>query len=150
MRRLFACAAAAVALLAAGPAAAETHTVEMLTKGPDGGRYVYAPAFLQVAPGDTVKFVNGDPGHNAASIDGAIPAGADAFTGKINEEIEVTLTEPGVYAYKCTPHYTLGMVGLILVGDAPSNLDAVAEQRFPGRAGRRMSALLDEARAALE
>ena len=150
MRRTFACATAAVALLAAAPALAETHTVEMYTQGPDGGRYVYAPAFLQVEPGDTIKFVNADPGHNAATIDGAVPEGGDTFSGRINEEIEVTLTQEGLYAYKCTPHYTLGMVGLILVGDEAPNLDAVAEQRYPGRAGRVMADLIDEARAALE
>jgi pseudoazurin len=149
MRRSLAFAAAA-GLLAATPALAETHTVEMLTTGPDGGRYVYAPEFLQVEPGDTIKFVNGDPGHNAATIEGAVPAGGETFTGKINEEIEVTLTAEGLYAYKCTPHYTLGMVGLILVGDEAPNLDALAEQRFPGRAGRRMDGLIEEARAALE
>jgi len=149
MRRSLAFAAAA-ALLAASPVLAETHTVEMLNKGPDGGRYVYSPEFLQVEPGDTIKFVNGDPGHNAATIEGAVPAGGETFTGKINEEIEVTLTEEGLYGYKCTPHYTLGMVGLILVGDEAPNLDALAEQRFPGRAGRRMESLIEEARAALE
>ena len=150
MRRTLVRAAAAVALLTVSPALAETHVVEMLNRGPDGGRYVYAPAFLQVEPGDTVKFVNGDPGHNAASIDGGIPAGAEPFTGRINEEIEVTLTEEGLYAYKCTPHLTLGMVGLILVGDAAPNMETVAEQRLPGRAGRVMDGLMEEARAALD
>jgi pseudoazurin len=150
MRRTFARAAAAVALLAATPALAETHTVEMFTQGPDGGRYVYAPAFLQVEPGDTIRFVNGDPGHNAATIEGAVPEGGETFTGKINEEIEVTLNAEGLYAYKCTPHYTLGMVGLILVGDEAPNLDAVAEQRFPGRANGVMTDLLEEARTALQ
>jgi len=149
MRRSLAFAAGA-ALLAASPVLAETHTVEMLNQGPDGGRYVYSPEFLQVEPGDTIKFVNGDPGHNAATIEGAVPAGGETFTGKINEEIEVTLTEEGLYGYKCTPHYTLGMVGLILVGDEARNLDALAEHRFPGRAGRRMESLIEEARAALE
>jgi pseudoazurin len=150
MRRTLACATAAVALLAAAPALAETHTVQMLTQGPDGGRYVYSPAFLQVEPGDTIKFVNGDPGHNAATIEGAVPAGGATFNGRINEEIEVTLTEAGLYAYKCTPHYTLGMVGLILVGDEAPNMDAIAAQRFPGRAGRVMDDLMAEARTALE
>ena len=149
MRRTLARAAAAVALLAATPALAETHVIEMLNKGPDGGRYVYSPEFIQVEPGDTVKFVNGDPGHNAAVIDGGIPEGAEPFVGKINEEIEVTLTEEGLYAYKCTPHYTLGMVGLILVGDAAPNMEALTEMRFRGRAGRRMEGLMEEARAAL-
>jgi pseudoazurin len=150
MRRTLACATAAVALMAATPTLAETHTVQMLTQGPDGGRYVYSPAFLQVEPGDTIQFVNADPGHNAATIDGAVPEGGETFAGKINEEIEVTLSEEGLYAYKCTPHYTLGMVGLILVGDEAPNMDAIAEQRFPGRAGRVMDDLMAQARTALQ
>jgi hypothetical protein len=42
------------------------------------------------------------------------------------------------------------MVGLILVGDEAPNLDAVAEQRFPGRANGVMTDLLEEARTALQ
>ena len=39
----------------------------------------------------------------------------------------------GVYGYKCTPHYILGMVGLVVVGSSSSNLDvaksfAIAEE----------------------
>ena len=30
----------------------------------------------------------------------------------------------GVYGYNCTPHAMLGMVGLVVVGDPSSNLDA--------------------------
>jgi len=130
--------------------AAETHEVEMWTRGPDGGRYVYTPAFLQIEPGDTVKFIASEPGHNAASVEGAIPEGAEPFDGAINEEIEVTLTEEGVYVYKCTPHYTLGMVGVILVGEAAPNLDQVADQRYLGRSNRIIADLLDEVRTTVQ
>lgn len=98
-------------------ALAETHEVRMLNRG-ERGPMVYEPDFLAIAPGDTVKFVAAQSGHNAASIEGMAPAGFTGFKGNINQEIEVTLSEPGVYGVKCSPHYAMGMVMLIAVGEA--------------------------------
>lgn len=131
-------------------AMAEIYGVEMLNRGPDGGNMVYSPGFLQIQPGDTVKFVASDRGHNVVSIEGAIPEGAEPFKGGINEEIEVSFEVPGVYAYKCTPHYGMGMVGVIVVGEDTSNLDEVAEQRYPGRSKQTIVELLDEVRSSIQ
>ena len=54
-----------------------------------------------------------------------IPPGATPFKGRINEEIVVKLTVPGLYGYKCLPHLGMGMVGLIQVGK-PVNKEAAA------------------------
>ena len=125
------------------------HEVGMLNVSPDGtARYVFAPPVLQVAPGDTVKFLATDPGHNAQTYDDLIPEGAEGFRGRINEEIEVTLTTEGTYAYNCLPHQALGMVGLILVGDFTKNLAAVRDGLDTIRAPKsreRMADYLDEA-----
>ncbi|RUR33245.1 pseudoazurin [Vreelandella nanhaiensis] len=117
-------------------ALAETHTVEMLNRN-DSGPMPFAPDYLVVQPGDTVKFLATAPGHNAATIDGMIPEGGDAFVGNINEEIEVTLDAEGVWGIKCSPHYTMGMVMLIQVGDTPAtqadlpeSLPPAAQTRF--------------------
>lgn len=117
-------------------ALANTHTVEMLNRN-DTGPMPFAPDYLIVQPGDTVKFLATAPGHNAATIDGMIPEGGEAFVGNINEEIEVTLNAEGIWGIKCSPHYTMGMVMLIQVGDTtateedlPDNLPAPARQRF--------------------
>ena len=117
-------------------ALAGTHEVRMLNRG-EHGPMVYEPDFLAIAPGDTVKFVAAQSGHNAASIDGMAPAGFAGFKGNINQEIEVTLTEPGVYGVKCSPHYAMGMVMLIAVGDAhpadaaiPETVSKRAKARF--------------------
>jgi hypothetical protein len=56
----------------------------------------------------------------------------------------VTITEEGLYAYKCTPHFGVGMVGLIVAGDSLENIEAVRAARYLGRADQRMSALIDE------
>lgn len=99
----------ATGVLLAGSAGAETFEVQMLNRS--GTEMMkFEPAFLQVAPGDTVKFIATDRGHNAESVDGMMPAGATAFKGKINEEIAVTLDSEGLYAIRCEPHFAMGMV----------------------------------------
>ncbi|WP_372573945.1 pseudoazurin [Ruegeria jejuensis] len=117
-------------------ALAELHEVEMLNRD-ETGSMVYAPSYLKIAPGDTVKFLATRPGHNAASIDGMVPGGAEPFKGKINEEIEVTFTVPGIYGIKCTPHYAMGMVMLIQVGDGPATPDTLPDD-LPKRAKDRL------------
>ncbi|WP_062562729.1 pseudoazurin [Paracoccus aminovorans] len=109
---------ALLAALAAPPALAETHLVKMLNGNHLGGM-VYEPEFLSVSPGDSVKFLATQRGHNAASIGGFLPEGAETFLGRINEEIEISLAHEGFYGIKCSPHFDMGMVMLIRVGDAP-------------------------------
>ena len=116
----------------------------MLSTGSDGEMMVFEPAFLKVEPGDTVTFVPTDKSHNSETILGMIPEGAEAWKGKINEEVSVTLEKPGVYGFKCVPHYAMGMVGLIQVGDEVPNLDQALEVKNPGRAGVRMAVLFEE------
>jgi len=108
---------------------AEMHEVDMLNVDPDDRqqRMLFKPAILRAQPGDTVKFLATERGHNAQSIDGMTPDGADEFQGRINEEIEVTLDVEGTYGYICQPHQTMGMIGFILVGDFTSNLEGVRE-----------------------
>ncbi|MBJ3785794.1 pseudoazurin [Devosia sediminis] len=133
--------AASLSLLASVSALAAEHEVKMLNSG-DTGRMVFEPAYLEIAAGDTVTFVATDPGHNAESIKDLIPEGATAFKGKLGETISVTFDVEGAYAYKCAPHLGMGMVGLIVVGEAPANLDAIAEARFPGKAKERFDEML--------
>jgi len=105
------------------------HEVEMLNFDPDDRqqRMLFKPGVLRVEPGDTVKFVATDRGHNAQSIAGMTPEGAEDFRGRINEEIEVTFDVEGTYGYVCLPHQTMGMIGFVLVGDFTSNLEDVRE-----------------------
>ncbi|MGR3378877.1 pseudoazurin [Salipiger abyssi] len=127
-------AASLLACLLATPLFAETHEVGMYTRN-ESGPMIYEPQFLSVAPGDTVVFVSKQPGHNAATIDGMIPEGAEPFKSRLGEDFTVTLTEPGLYGIKCNPHYAMGMVMLIEVGEKtdrtlPEDLPARARQRF--------------------
>ncbi|HEY3777656.1 MAG TPA: pseudoazurin [Rhizomicrobium sp.] len=147
-QRVFACAALLAAIFVQ-PAGAADYQVRMLNQG-TGGIMQYDPQLLRIVPGDTVHFVATDKGHNAQSIDSMIPAGAKPFAGGIGENLNVTFTVPGVYGYRCTPHGTLGMVGLVVVGK-PVNEAAAKSGAMPGAAGRVFAKLfqkLDSTRTA--
>lgn len=138
--RLLTAALTALAL-GAGSAAAANFEVLMLNKGTDGKTMGFSPSFLQVEPGDTVTFIPIDKGHNAETILDMIPEAAETWKGKINEEFTVTLDVPGLYGFKCNPHFTMGMVGLIQVGNDHSNLTGLMNVRLPGKAQARMMEL---------
>lgn len=137
MRSLFLATAAAM-LLVGGTAQAANFEVLMLNKGTDGKTMGFSPSFLQIEPGDTVTFIPVDKGHNAETILDMIPAEAETWKGKVDEELIVTFTVPGLYGYKCQPHLGMGMVGLIQVGGDKSNLTDLIEVRLPGKAQARM------------
>ena len=137
--------AALAAAFIAGPAFAEVIEVQMLNKGPDGERNVFEPAVVQAQPGDTIKFVPTDKGHNAVTLDGMVPEGGQEFESKLNQEFEITLEADGTYGYKCLPHYATGMVGLILVGDASVNFEEAKAVTHRGKAKERMDQYLAEA-----
>ena len=98
---------------------------------------------VKIAPGDTVHFIAADKGHDVLSVDGMIPDGAQPFEGKLSQDLTVTFTVPGVYGFKCKPHYAMGMVGVIVVGD-PANLDAVKTVKQVGKAKKVFAELLGE------
>jgi pseudoazurin len=138
-------AAAAFAAIPVTAAFAADHQVHMLNKGPNGQAMQFEPAFLKIAPGDTVTFVPTDKGHDTEVIAGLLPEGAEPWKGKINEQITVTFSKEGLYVYKCMPHFPMGMVGLIQVGDAAPNAEAIEGAKLPGKAKTRMAELLAEA-----
>lgn len=121
-------------------AATKDHQVMMLNKGKKGAM-VFEPDFILAAPGDTVTFVPVDKGHNAETIKGLIPDGANAFKGKINEQITVTVEQEGIYGVKCLPHYGMGMVALIAVGQ-PVNLEQARTVKHIGKAKKVFEELL--------
>ena len=127
-----------IMLCIAVPAAAETHDVGMYTRS-ENGPMIYEPQFLRIRPGDSVRFLSVQSGHNAATIDGMIPEGAEGFRSPLGEDYTVTLTVPGLYGIKCSPHYGMGMVMLIEVGEAP---ERVFPDDLPPRARQRFDAIL--------
>ena len=145
MKKIAMLAAAAAVLALAGGAQAGEVEVKLLNRGADGVM-VFEPAFLKIAPGDTVKFVSTDKGHNAESIKGMLPEGAAPFVGKNNEDIAVKFEQEGVYGIKCLPHYGMGMVGMIVVGN-PGNVDQAKAVPQVGKAKQVFATLFSKLEA---
>lgn len=135
-------AATLLATALAAPGLAETVEVQMLNRG-EAGTMVFEPAFVHISPGDSVKFVAADRGHNSETIDDMIPEGAEPFAGKINEEIEVTLATEGLYALQCKPHFAMGMVMIIAVGDVAEVPEGYLDGRLPPKARERFEEQLE-------
>ena len=132
MNRIIAALAIGAAVAIPTAAGAAEFEVLMLNKGAKGAM-VFEPDFIAAAPGDTVRFVPTDKGHNVETIKGMLPDGVTPVKSKFNEEVIVTFDKEGVYGLKCTPHYAMGMVALVTVG-TPENLEAAKAVRHTGKA----------------
>jgi pseudoazurin len=142
MRKVMTLAAIAVLTTMGGAAVAAEVEVKMLNKGSEA-MMVFEPALVKIELGDTVKFVAADKGHNAETIKGMLPADATPFAGKSGEDIAVTFDKPGAYGVKCTPHYGMGMVALIVVG-TPGNRAEVKAVPQTGKAKQVFAALFEK------
>ncbi|MGO4677752.1 pseudoazurin [Bosea sp. 2YAB26] len=143
MRKLIMSGAVMAALMIAGGANAAEVEVKMLNKSADG-IMVFEPSLVRINPGDTVKFIAADKGHNVETVDNMLPEGGKAFVGKVNEELAITFDKPGVYGYKCKPHYSMGMVGMVVVGN-PTNVDQAKAVAHPGKAKQVFATLFEKA-----
>ena len=107
-------------------------TLEMLNKlGKE--TMVFSEKVVKINVGDTVFWKATDKGHNVEFIKGGTPEGVGKFKSKYNVDTEYNFTIPGIYAYWCTPHKGMGMIGFVVVGDDKSNLDAIKAIRFMGK-----------------
>jgi pseudoazurin len=146
-RRTLLVATAALGALPALPASAAEFEVQMLNRG-EAGAMVFEPLLTKIGVGDTVRFVPTNPGHNAESIADILPQGAEPFKGAIGKEIAVTFDLPGDYGIKCLPHFAMGMVALVVVGDPPYvNVEAARAAKVPPNARKRLDAAVAELEA---
>ena len=107
-------------------------TLEMLNKlGKE--TMVFSEKVVKINVGDTVFWKATDKGHNVEFIKGGTPEGVEKFKSKYNVDTEYNFTIPGIYAYWCTPHKGMGMIGFVVVGSDKSNLDAIKAIRFMGK-----------------
>ena len=111
---------------------AADQTIEMLNKqGKES--MVYSQKIVRVNVGDTVFWKSTDKGHNVEFIRGGVPEGVDKFKTKYNVDVEYKFTIPGVYAYWCTPHKNMGMIGFVVVGDDKSNVENIKKIRYSSK-----------------
>ncbi len=119
-------------------------TVEMLNKL-DKETMVFSPKIVKIDIGDTVFWKATDPGHNVSfMMKGGVPEGIDKFTSKIGKDTEYTFSVPGIYAYICVPHKSMGMIGFVIVGDDLSNLDSIKSVKYIGKSKKVAEKLISE------
>ena len=104
---------------------------------------VYSKKIVKVNVGDTVFWKSVNPGHNVEFIKGGIPAGVEKFKSKYNKDTSYTFETPGIYAYWCTPHKSMGMVGFVVVGNDKSNLEDIKKLKFYGKSTKIAEALIN-------
>ena len=84
----------------------------------------YSVEVAKIDIGDTIEWLPKNEGHNVEFLKGpkmsSLPAGS-----KIDEVHAVVFEFPGVYLYGCTPHGSMGMLGLIIVGNDYHNLEQI-------------------------
>ena len=122
-----------VLMAASALVSADEHVVEAVVTQ-------WRPMVTFAKLGDTIRF-KGMAGHDMQTIDGMIPTGAKPWKAKLGEEsFTATVDKEGAWIFKCNPHMTTGMVGVIVVGDArpPANLAALETALPQVEVGRNM------------
>ena len=133
MTRVIGAIAVTTALFANSSVLADEHVVQ-------GVVTQWKPLVMFAQPGDTIKFTN-MIGHDTETIEGMVPDGATPWQSKLGQEgFSATVDKEGAYVYKCNPHISTGMVGVIVVGDAnpPHNLPQLEENLANIKVARNM------------
>tara|TARA_B100000941_G_scaffold255888_1_gene204839 strand:+ start:1696 stop:2133 length:438 start_codon:yes stop_codon:yes gene_type:complete len=121
-----------IGILFSTTAYSATETIEMLNKS-GNEMMVYSKKVVKVNVGDSVIWKSTTKGHNVEFIKNGVPEGVEKFKSKMNVDVEYTFNVPGIYAYWCTPHKAMGMIGFVVVGDDKSNIDKIKSIRFVGK-----------------
>ena len=129
---------AGIVALFATSAYAEDMTIEMLNKRDDGAKMVYSEDIARIDVGDTITWVPTQKGHNVEFI-----AGPDGWKApkksKLSKEVAITFDTPGVYLYQCTPHKTMGMIAIVVVGDGDNDISGA---KVRGKSKKKLKELL--------
>lgn len=124
-------------------AMSETINIKMLNKlGKE--RMVYSEKIVRINVGDEIFWESTDKGHNVEFIKGGVPEGVELFKSKIDEDVTYKFTIPGIYAYWCSPHKSLGMIGFVVVDGDKSNLEKIKQLRFFGQSKELAKKLIDQ------
>ena len=133
-------------MVMATSAFAEDATVEMWNKDPEdkSRKMVFSQEIVVIEPGESVTWLATDKGHNVQLIDG--PDGVELEgKSKISKDVTITFDTPGVYVYVCTPHATMGMIGIVVVGELTQEaIDAIKDAKLKGKSKKKLKDLLAE------
>ena len=119
---------------------AANHQLEMLNKlGKE--RMVFSKKMISIELNDDVLWKSVDKGHNVQFI--GMPDGAKKYKSKISKDASYKFEKPGIYLYQCTPHKAMGMIGIIVVGNDKSNLEAIKKVKVYGKSKNTLNNLLE-------
>ena len=121
------------------PSFAANISIEMLNKDANGNRMVYSQEVAKIDVGDTVIWLPASKGHNVEIISSPNKM---KFKSKNGKEAKITFDTPGIYYYWCTPHKSMGMIGLVVVGDDLSNINDIASAKAMGKSKKKLKNLL--------
>ena len=125
---------------------AEDATVEMWNKDPEDKKrkMVFSQEIVTIKPGQSITWIATDKGHNVEFIDG--PDGAKlAKKSKLSKDVTLSFDTPGVYVYVCSPHASMGMIGIVVVGElTQEGVDAIKDAKLKGKSKKKFAALLAE------
>ena len=108
--------------------------IEMLNKrGKD--KMLYGQDVARIDVGQTITWTPDSKGHNVQFV--SVPKGVEKVKSKLSQEFSYTFEQEGVYLYVCTPHATMGMIGVVVVGDSDVNLDEVLGYKFRGKSKKK-------------
>tara|TARA_B100000214_G_C23902266_1_gene597093 strand:+ start:140 stop:547 length:408 start_codon:yes stop_codon:yes gene_type:complete len=120
----------------------QTITIDMLNKRDDGAKMVYSEDITRVNVGDTITWVPTSKGHNVQFI--TVPEGVEKIKSKNNKEVSFTFEQEGVYLYVCTPHTSMGMLALVVVGDSLENLEDIKKSKMRGKSKKKLKKLIED------
>ena len=121
---------------------AEDQTVDMLNKlGKEN--MVFSKKIVKINSGDTVFWKAVKAGHNVEFIKGGVPEGVEKFRSALSKDTEYKFEIPGIYAYWCTPHKGMGMIGFVVVDNNITNLNAVIKIKYLGKSKVIAAALIN-------
>ncbi|MEC7830779.1 MAG: plastocyanin/azurin family copper-binding protein [Pseudomonadota bacterium] len=116
-------------------------SIDMLNVRSDGQSMVYSIDVAKIEIGDTVTWIPKDKGHNVEFILG--PNAVELpKKSRINKEFSFTFEKTGIYFYQCTPHKSMGMIAMVIVGNDLSNLEDIKKIRVFGKSKRKLDQIL--------
>ncbi len=87
--------------------------------------YRFEPNFLWIQAGETLRILNSLGNHTVTSIKGIWPEGVDYVDIAHQAETVLTLTQEGIYGFRCKVHGRHGMYALVVVGSPNNNRDNI-------------------------
>ena len=113
--------------------------IEMLNKrGKE--KMLYGQDVVKIDVGQTITWTPDSKGHNVQFV--SVPEGVEKVKSKLSKEFSYTFEQEGVYLYVCTPHASMGMIGVVVVGESDVNLDEVLDYKFRGKSKKKFKKIV--------